>query len=104
MEKLTFKQLLEKINEHNKKNQIKTQYSDSNPLICIAVIDNSSFTEEYPLESRSYKFRSDEKFFLPHMISNSIWAESLDKTDYIRLDYYLNHWKIEYFYIIEVQQ
>lgn len=102
MENLTFQQLSEIIREHNKTNKIKTQFSDTNPIHCVAVVNNSSFTKNYPIESRSYRFRSDNKYFLPHLLGSSIWAESIDKTDYIRLDYYLNEWEFEYFYIEEV--
>jgi hypothetical protein len=56
--------------------------------------------EDYPLESRSYEFRSDEKYFLPEMGGNSIFATSLDGSDRnVRLDHYLHMWKVDYCYL-----
>ena len=104
MEKLTYGELLNIINKHNNDYNITRQYGDKdNYLSCVVVIDNSSFAEEYPLEARSYRFRSDEKRFLPNMIGNSIFANSLDGSDMgVRLDWYIygeDAWKIEYCYI-----
>lgn len=106
MEKLTFNELVNIIKRHNEENHITTQYGDKNALSCVAVIDNSSFGgKEYPLESRSYRFRSDEKFFVPEMLGHSIFADALDGSDDgVRLDWYLfeeNPWEIEYCYIEE---
>lgn len=103
MEKLTWTQLIDIINKHNKDNNIKQQYSDKNPLYCVVVIDNSSFLQEYPLEARSYRFRSDEKRFLPEMLGSSIFASTLDGSDDgVRLDWYIydkDGWNIEYCYV-----
>ena len=70
MEKLTFAQLIDVIGEHNADYNIWQQYQDDNPLICVIVFKNESWpnsTEDYSLESRSYEFRSDEKYFLSCM-------------------------------------
>ena len=102
MEKLTFRELVSIIQKHNKENNITQQFSDKKPLSCVAVIDNSSFEKEYPLESRSYRFRSDNKRFLPEMMGNSIFADALDGSDDgVRLDWYIfeDNWKIEYCYV-----
>lgn len=99
MDKLTFTELCEIIRKHNKERNIKQQYTDSKALECVAVVSQSNFNITYPIQSRSYKFRSDEKFFLPEMYGSSIFATSLDNSDSIRLDMYLNSWEIEYFYI-----
>lgn len=104
MNKLTYNELLNVIHKHNDENNIVRQYSDPNPLYCVAVISNDSFSQEYSLESRSYRFRSDEKRFLPEMLGNSIFANALDGTDDgVRLDWYIyggeDAWKIEYCYI-----
>lgn len=101
MEKLTFSEVCKKFYEHNQQNNITTQYGDKKPLVAIVVFDNSSFTKEYPLESRSYSFRSDNKYFISGMGGNSIYGHSLDDADHIRLDWYLTEWKIEYCYIKE---
>jgi len=103
MEKLTFSQLVDIIGEHNADYNIWQQYQDNNPLICVVVFKNESWPdrqEDYSLESRSYEFRSDEKYFLSNMGSNSIFATSLDGADRnVRLDRYLGSWKIDYCYV-----
>ena len=68
------------------------------------VIDNydgyDESGKEYPLESRSYEFRSDEKYFLSGTGGSSIFATSMDKSDVdVRLDLYLNKWKVDYCYL-----
>lgn len=104
-EKLTFSELGKIIWEHNEKNNVKSQYQDKNALMCVVVIDNKSFDTEYPLESRSYLFRSDNKYFLSSMGGNSIYCNSLDETDTgVRLDWYLGEWQIEYCYIINNEE
>ena len=103
MQKLTFQQVKQLIGEHNARYNIRQQYQDDNPLWFVMVIDNKSFDKEYQLESRSYLFRSDNKFFLADMGGNSIFADSLDGTDInVRLDWYIfDGWKIEYCYLLE---
>lgn len=99
MKKISFNELSNIFFRHNKDNNITTQYGDENALTGVIVFDNKSFDQDYPLESRSYRFRSDNKAFLSNKISNSIWAESIDKTDYIRVDWYIGDWIVEYCYI-----
>lgn len=106
MNKLTWSELVKAIDAHNNDYCINRQYEDEKPLSCVVVIKNSSFAKEYPLESRSYRFRSDNKFFLPMMMGRSIFADALDGTDDgVRLDWYLfgddkdSCWEIEYCYI-----
>lgn len=102
MEKLTFAQLREKINSHNRSFNVKQQYSDKYPLTCVIVFKSENWPDkDYSLESRSYEFRSDEKYFLPTMLGTSIFAHSLDDKDHCRLDWYLDEWKIDYCYIKE---
>ncbi len=102
---LTFGDIYNIFTKHNSENGIKDQFGDDHPLYAVAVASNSNFDQEYPLEERSYKFSSDNKKFLPNMIGSSIWAESLDGSDRIRLDWYLykqdNGWDWEYFYLLE---
>lgn len=98
--KLTFRELCGVIAKHNEENNITQQYQDENPLWCVAVIDNSSFIHEFSLESRSYRFRSDNKYFLSGMGGNSIFCNNLANDDIgVRLDWYLGDWEIEYCYI-----
>lgn len=102
MNKLTLSQLFDAIREHNLDHSVKSQYSDPNPLNCVIVFKNESWPNravDYSLRSRSYTFRSDEKYFLPEMGGNSIFADSLDGSDRgVRLDRYLPMWKVDYCY------
>lgn len=102
-QQLTFQQVKQLISEHNARYNIRQQYQDDKPLWFVMVIDNKSFSKEYPLKSRSYIFRSDNKFFLPDMVGSSLFADSLDGTDInVRLDWYIfDGWEIEYCYLLE---
>ena len=73
----------------------------------VIVIDNKSFLQNYSVSSRSYVINRDtSKYFQEGKISNSIWGDAMDKSDFgVRLDWYLwgneFNWKIEYCYIKE---
>ena len=56
--------------------------------------------KHYSLAERSYRTTSDEKYFGHWYIGSSLFARSLDGSDFARLDYYPN-WKIDYCYIEE---
>lgn len=102
--KLTYKELVAAIEEHNEKNNITSQFSDPRPLYCYIVFKSENWpTHKYSLKDRTYKFRSDNKRFLPGMCGTSLFAECLDGyTDQmVRLDYYLGSWSIEYCYFKE---
>lgn len=103
MEKLTWSQLCEKINEHNSKFNVKSQFGDPQHLKCRVVIKQESFPRaNYTEEQRTYEFTSDNKRFLPNMGGNSIFCDCLDGVDLgVRLDWYLGQWKIDYCYIVE---
>lgn len=63
---MNFNEMCEIIRKHNQENNIKQQYSDKNALKCRVVISNDTwkrFNMSYSLESRTYEFRSDEKYF-----------------------------------------
>lgn len=73
------------------------------------VFTEDSFTEKYPLESRTYVVSSDNKAYRPNMGGYSIYATSLDGTDKnVRLEAYMaaekggkDGWKIERCYMKE---
>ena len=73
------------------------------------VFTEDSFTEKYPLESRTYIVSSDNKAYRPNMSGYSVFGTSLDGTDKnVRLDAYMaaekggkDGWKIERCYIKE---
>lgn len=107
MKKLTYRELRELIYKHNEENNVQRQYADKNPLTCVIVFKNDSWPDrdkDFSLKGRSYKFRSDEKFFLPGMCGRSIFAETLDGSDSCRLDWYLGEWSIDYCYILEQKE
>lgn len=102
--KMTWKELRTIIDQHNVENNVSRQYGDKDPLWCVVVFKNESWPErkkDYSLKERSYKFRSDNKYFIAGMCGNSIFAETLDGSDSCRLDWYLGDWEIEYCYIME---
>jgi len=101
MEKLTFHELCSKFYEHNEENSVTSQFDDPRSLTGVVVFKDKGANAGYSLENRSYQFTSDNKFFISNMGGNSIFAQNLDKTDDIRLDWYLNSpdWEIDYCYI-----
>lgn len=104
MKKLTYKELVDAIDEHNAKAQVKRQFEDEHPLYCYIVFKSETWPDhKYSLKSRTYKFRSDNKRFIPGLCGTSIFAECLDEWEdqCIRLDYYLGSWIIDYCYIKE---
>lgn len=103
MKKMTFDELFERFSNHNQENGVQTQFSDSssNRLVGVVVFKSENWpSKNFSLESRSYRFASDNKYFVPGLGGNSIFADSLDGTDVcIRLDYYLSEWEVDYCYI-----
>ena len=64
----------------------------------IIVVSNDNFTEEYSLESRSYRVFTTAKAFHSGKISNELTGSAIDGSDPgVRLDYY--NWKIDYCYV-----
>ena len=75
----------------------------------VIVFTLDSFTQEYPLESRSYMVSSDNKAYKPNMGGYSIFGTSIDKTDCnVRLERYMRDekggkdgWKVDYCYMLD---
>lgn len=66
------------------------------------VFKEESYSTPYPLEARTYIFSLANKYFMPNMIGTSIFADCLDGSEQmVRLDWYLNSWKIDYCYLLE---
>lgn len=87
-------------NKHNEDTNVTSQFDDKNHLWGVVVFKDEGANKGFSLESRSYRFTSDNKFFISGMGGNSIFANNLDNTDRgIRLDWYLPEWKIDYCYI-----
>ena len=102
MEKITFSKLCDLFYKHNEENNVTSQFEDKNALWGVVVFKDEGTNKGYSLESRSYRFSSDNKYFISGMYGNSIFASNLDNTDLeIRLDRYLGEWEIDYCYIEE---
>ena len=66
------------------------------------VFKEESFFIPYSLEARTYIFSLANKYFMPGMAGNSLFADCLDGSEQmVRLDWYLNSWKIDYCYLLE---
>lgn len=67
-----------------------------------------NWKREFSEEERSYLVSGNNKFFYDNMISCSIWASNIPRTDEgVRLDWYMfyedkeNRWKVDYCYLLE---
>lgn len=102
MKKLTWGEFVTLMYQHNKENNITVKGIDKNPLIGIVVYKQGDyFRKEYTEKERSYRVSSDNKFFIPGQIGQSIFADCLDGIDIgVRLDYYKD-WDVDYCYIEE---
>lgn len=98
---LTYPELAERFREAEKK---KTGH-----LTGYIVFSQDSFQKPHSLESRTYRFSSDNKAFWSKFGSRSIYADSLDGTDQnVRIDQYMKDemggpdgWKIERCYMLD---
>ena len=99
---ITFNQLCSIFYKHNEGHNITSQFDDKNALTGVVVFKSENWPDKnFSLGERSYKFSSDNKFFISGMGGNSIFAYALEGPDSngIRLDWYLGNWKIDYCYI-----
>ena len=102
MNKISYGELCEKMREFNKVHN-NTSKGNNKVLKGVIVFTQDSFDKTYTEVERSYEVTSDNKAFLPNMISNSIFGNCLDGIDNgVRLDLYIyDGWKIDYCYITE---
>ena len=76
-------------------------YNPNDIKYYVVVFTEDSFQHKYSLESRSYAFNTDNKWFKPYALGNSLFSTCLDKHDRgVRLDWYFGDWKIDYCYEI----
>ncbi|MDQ0360010.1 hypothetical protein [Breznakia pachnodae] len=79
---------------------LKENYQDWTSAVI--VFKQESYENEYSEKSRSYAIWSDDKYFQPSMLGNSLFGSCLDGTDQcVRLNEYLIEWIIDYCYITE---
>ena len=103
MNKISFSDLCDAFYKHNDSNNVTSQYEDKNCLYGVVVFKQGPwFKKEYTEVERSYRFSSDNKYFISGMGGNSIFASCLDGIEHgVRLDYYMGEWEIDYCYIEE---
>lgn len=101
MEKITWEELCNIFYKHNADRPI-SQFGDKQRLKAVVVFKQGPwFNDEYSETQRSYAFSSDNKFFIPGMGGNSIYADCLDGTEKcIRIDWYLDKWEIDHCYLM----
>ncbi len=105
-EHITYQQLKQMLCDHNDTENIEYKGQDENPLIGVVVFKADNWTEEYSLESRSYKVTSNNKAFIRSNAGYSIFANNLSGDDFARLDRYMAEedggpggWRVDYCYI-----
>lgn len=82
----------------------KLRSSTSSWNTAIIVFTQGSFEKNYTELERSYKIKSDAKYFNIQMIGNSLFGDCLDGSEHdIRLDKHIDNdgWVIDYCYIID---
>jgi hypothetical protein len=113
LEKYGTKRIMNALNENENKhisfsefNEIMWDAREAGKLaVGVIVFKKDNWKTEYSLESRSYRVNNIDNYFDKDKISQAWWASNLDGTDNnIRLDYYINDWKIDYCYILNVEE
>ena len=94
MKKLTYQEASALLYKHNKDNNIEKKFGDPKPIYGVAV-----FKGEEPIEERSYRFRSDNKRFIPSAIGTSVFAERLDGKESCRIEQALYGEALDYIYL-----
>lgn len=88
----------------------KECYSRKIRIRAVVVFTEDSFKEKLPIEKRSYIFSNDNKAFCPWMGGYSLFASSLDGSDFcVRIENYMSvergdkekGWRIEDFYFVD---
>ena len=100
MIKLTYSEFCDRMTEFNNEHNITTKGCGPT-LIGVIVFTEDTFSKPYSLEERSYKVTNQNKAFLPHCCSNSIFGDCLDGIDLgVRLHDYIGDWKVDYCYFL----
>lgn len=95
MKKISYKELCDRMWEHNKQNN---NGASGEPISGVIVYKQSNFKDEYSELSRSYRVWSNNRAFQSGMIANSMFGDCLDGSEHgVRLDWY--RWEVEYCYM-----
>lgn len=104
MKKLTYAEFEKAMRAFNAEHGVVSQ-ADKKILKGVIVFTKDSFDKEYSEVQRSYVTNNLQKAWLPHMISNSVFADCLDGTDNgVRIDWYMHDekpWNVDYCYLLE---
>ena len=94
---MQFAELTKIIQKHNTEKSVQSQFEDKEPLYGYITFRKENWPgADYSKETRTYTFRSDNKYFLPNMCGKSLYGDCQDGSESgIRLDWYLGDWKIE---------
>ncbi len=101
-EKLTFREFRKRMFEYNPTPGLK------GPIYGVVVFTEGSFSQQYSLESRSYRVSSDNKAFRAGNYSVSLFGSALDGSDdHVKLSEYMcdlnggeDGWKVDYCYFL----
>ena len=104
MKKITWNELCKAMWKFNEEHGYTTK-GNKEKLEGVVVFTEDSWNKVYTETQRSYQFSSDNKAFLAHQSSNSIFADCLDGTDLgVRIDWYMHDgkmpWKVDYCYLL----
>ena len=98
---MTFEEVCEVFRKHNLSREVG-QFQDDSRLKAVVVFKQGDwFNKEYTEAERSYGFSSDNKYFISGMGGNSIFATCLGDGEFLRLDYYLKEWEVDYCYLVD---
>lgn len=99
MKKMTFSELEKVFYEFNKEHGVTQQFQKPF-LTAVVVYTGKGMIDGLTEVQRSYRIQSNNKFFLPSMLGNSLFGDCLDNTETgIRLDWYRGDWEVDYCYI-----
>jgi len=96
-------EIIDLCSKHNSEKGIIQQFSDDKPLKIRVTFKNGSYwKKKFNKKTRTYEFTSDNKYFIPMMLGNSIYASCLNrKVDQcIRLDIVFWEWDIESYKVL----
>lgn len=108
LERITWKELCKAMWKFNEEHGYTTK-GNAKRLKGAVVFTEDSFTRPYTEIQRTYEFTSDNKAFLAHQSSNSIFADCQDGSDDgVRIDWYMHDkdkpWHVEYCYLIRIEE
>lgn len=101
MEKMTWPQLHNYIDEYNKKNG--NTYNDVKKKLSAAIVfSNKSWDKEYSEKDRTYRISNTDKYWYGECAGRSLYGSCpAESGGAIRVDWYMPAWIVEYCYLIK---